>query len=212
VRLPRRSQLAIGALDDHVGLAQGPVHVPRLEPVAEVHQVAGKLRVELGRVRPQGVDRVEDRRQLLVLHLDETARLRRDLLGLGRHRRHLVPDAPHNVPLEGEVVPGVAERALLDVGARDHPEDAGQRLRLPRVEVPDPRVGHPGPQDPAPDHPGHLEVGEVPDGAGHLLDRVQLRDAGADDPERLRVRRHRTASASARIRAAATSTALTIFV
>ena len=132
----------IRPLDDRVGLAERPVDVTGGELVREVHQVPRELRVDPRRVRPERLRRIEHRRQLLVRDVDQPARLRRDLLGLGRHRRHLVADAADHVALEGQVVLRVAERALLDVPARDHAEHPGQRLGPARVDPRDARVRH----------------------------------------------------------------------
>ena len=153
-----------------------------------------------GRFRPERRLGVEDRRQLLVLHVDQPARLRRDLLGLGGHGGDLVTDAADDVSLEGQVVLRVPERVLRDVPARDHAQDARECLRAGRVDPRDAGVRDARPQDLAPDHPRQLEVGEVLDRARHLLHGVELGDARADDAERpgrarARRRAHRRAGA-----------------
>ena len=174
----------IRPLDDHVGLAECPVDVAGVELVGEVDEVPRELRVNPRRVGAERGFRIEDRGQLLVRDVDQPARLLRDLLGLGRHRGHLVADAANQVALQGQVVLRVAERMLLDVAARDDAQHPGERLGPGRVDPRDARVRHPRPEDLPPHHPGNLEIGEVLDRSGHLLDGVELGDPRADDPER----------------------------
>ena len=174
----------VRALDHRVGLAKRAVDVAGRELVREVHEVPGKLRVDPGRVRTEGVLRVEHRGQLLVVDLDQPARRRGDLLGLRRHRGHLVPDAADDLALEGQVVLRVAERPLLDVPARDHPEDSRQRLGPARVDPGDASVRDAGAENPPPHHARDLDVRDVLDRTRHLLDRVQLGDTRPDDAER----------------------------
>ena len=187
---------AVGSLDHDVRLADGAVDVAGRELVGEVDEVARELRVDPGRPGPERRLRVEDRRQLLVLHVDQPAGLLGDLLGLGGHRRHLVPDAADDVGLEGQVVLRVPERTLLDVPARHDAQDARERLRAGRVDPRDAGVGDRRPQDLAPDHARQFEVREVLDRARYLLHGVELGDARADDAERPRRTRHRRGTGS----------------
>ena len=207
-------------------------------PVPDV--VVGLVRTavgtEDGRIGQERLVRVDDDLERLVVDEDRGGAIGRDvaagrddrgdLLGLVHDRvgrqDHLLVAGEGRHPVQ----PG-----LLEVGAGDHREDAGDRQRLRRVDALDPGVGVRAPDDVEPEHARQDEVVDVlalaPDEArillaldgvahapdfgrglqcvcGHLVRLAQLAaagSAGASD----------WVAAAARISAAACSIDLTMF-
>ena len=135
--------------------------------------VADQRRVGIKRLA--GVD---DRRQRLVLDVDQRQRVARDVLVGGDHERDLLAleadlvAGQHGLGVVGDRRhPGQPER--LEVLGGDHRRDAGERERGRGVDRDDPGVGVGAAQDRAVDHPGQADVVQVgalaADEAGVLL-------------------------------------------
>jgi hypothetical protein len=99
------------------------------ELVAEPVSIGSELLVDQRRARRERRRRVEDRRQLLVLHADELERRLRDLGRHGGHRGDFVADAADLATLERCLVLGEAEPDRVDVGAGQDGQHARQRAR-----------------------------------------------------------------------------------
>ena len=76
-------------LDDVVGLLEGPIDVAVVVDAVPDH-VAADLLVEDRRVGSDRGERVDDRRQRLVLDLDELGGVTRRVAGIGEHDRDRV--------------------------------------------------------------------------------------------------------------------------
>ena len=88
------------------------------------------LVVDHRRAGLQGVGRIGQRRQILVLDLDQAQRRGGDLRGIGGDRGDLVAQAPHLVALEGQLILAHAQRPLVgNVGRGEHRMDSGQGPR-----------------------------------------------------------------------------------
>ena len=202
--------------DDAVGLGEralGGVRVARLPVVDVVRGLALLVVTDQGRVLGERLLRARDRRERLVVDLDQLERVLRDVRRLGDHGRdllaleaHLVR-GEHSLRVAGERRhPGeVVRRERL---AGDHRHDAGQ-LRRPRdVDRADARVRERAAQELHVEHPRQDDVVDVrplaANEAGVLLalDRVA-------EPANLR-RSHRYTSSALSL-AAAYCTALTMF-
>ena len=142
----------VGRLVDDVGSRH---RVPR----RQVHRPGRpQLLVNQGRAVPRSLRGGEDRRQLLVVHVDKGQRLQRPFLIRRRSRGHGLADVAHLV--HGEdllVLDGVAVAPLRHVPRRDH-GDPRERPGLLHVDGPDPRMRQRAAQDLAPQHPrlGHV--------------------------------------------------------
>ena len=106
-------------LDDDVGLGEDAVGTPRRRrPPRRAGEVVGLVRLVVPDQRRVGVERlagVDDRRQRVVLDVDQGQRVARRVAVLGDHERHLLA-------LEADLVPG--EHGLRVVGERRHPGEA----------------------------------------------------------------------------------------
>ena len=126
--------------------------------------VAGDVVMDQRGAGLQGRLHVEDRWQILVVHLD-----RRDGRGrlLGRERRHGRDDLAleaHDVTGEQRPVEDVVERAVAvlgDVVLGEDRQDAGQRTSPGRVQPHDPGVRPPGQQQFCVGQPRERQVGGV---------------------------------------------------
>ena len=137
---------------------------------------------------------VEDRRQHLVLDLDQRRARPRRCAGRSRRRprrrgRGRAPSSrpgscrprsaaagPAPSPIVGDAVGGRRE-----VGGGDDGLDAGQRQRLRGVDALDDGVGVRAALDAAVEHAGQADVGAVLGAAGDLVGAVGPDRAGADD-------------------------------
>src|SRR4029453_17909176 len=108
--------------------------------------------------------------------------------GDGGHRVALVEGllpghhVPHHVPVVHHHLAGGDElrRLVREVGPGDDGLDAGQRLRLGRVDRYDPRVRVRAAQDAADELAGQVVVGPEAGPARHLVHAVRADVAGAD--------------------------------
>ncbi len=142
------------------------------------------LRVELRGVVVEGLPRVDEGREGLVVEAEALHRLLRNLARLGRDEgervadvARLLADGDHCGPV-GDDVP--LEAFARDVGGGHHRHDARHRERLGRV---DPEDFHPRlrrPEDRSVEHPGDLQVVDVLRPADDLLPRVGAEDLRAD--------------------------------
>jgi len=123
--------------------------------------------------RTLGVHRrheVRDRRQGLVVDVDQRRCLGGDRLGERGHARDDLTLEPNDVlGEEGSVLRQAPEADVGQVRLRDHRDDAGQRTRLAGVDAPHPGVGMVGVAEPGMGHAGDREVGRVAPDAGDLL-------------------------------------------
>ena len=155
--------------DDVVGLGEGTVGRVLVAGLPVVDVVGGLpllLVADQGRIARRGLLRARDRRQRLVVHLDQLERVLRDVRRLGDHARDLLPLVAHLVGDEhglrvarqrrhpGEVV-------LRHQLARDDGDDARQRLGGRRVDRAQARVGVRAAQDLHVEHPRQGDVVEV---------------------------------------------------
>jgi len=141
-------------LDGDLGLAEGEVggllvaDLPGEDVIVVPALAVGALGLVLDvlaqhrRIRGHRLERVDEDRQRLVLDLDELDRVGRDvaLLGddegdllvleqhllLGEHRLHVAGERRHVVQIEG-----------FEIRRGEHRDDAGQRLGLGGVDLPD---------------------------------------------------------------------------
>ena len=135
---------------------------------------------------------VTDGRQRLVLDLDQSDGLIRDLPGQGR-------DPGENVALEAHLLlreqPSVLDHcAVADVRhvlVRQHGEYSRQRPRLRRVDTHDPRVRVVGVAETGMHHAGESHVSRIAADSRHLLPSVR---ADEPRPSLLDRRRHRLGS------------------
>ena len=138
-------------------------------------------KAELASPRAKSHQRVGDRRQLLVLDLDQRCRIIRDPLTLR-------DDGDDGMPVEERAIDGerrdVAIAASLvrerQVGAGEHADDAGQRGGARGVDTPDVRVGVRAQHEPRVQHARQLHVARKARDAGHLLWAVEAGDGTAD--------------------------------
>ena len=135
-------------LDHAVGLGEGGVEVaPRVE--ARPHEVPVGVVVEHRRVGVLRLARVDERRQRLVVDLDELGRVARELARLGDDRDDRLADVAHLADREREVLDVRARRARdleerigerRDLLAGQRPVDAVDRLGRRDVDARDVRV------------------------------------------------------------------------
>ncbi len=183
-----------GVLRDVIRLGKALVDVALAELVV-VGDVGARHRVEdrgdlvgaqVGmderRVRLHALDRVGDRRQLLVLHLDQLDRRLRDVQRLRRHRRDGFAAVFRGAHREEVFVLEVEAAAFLIIVARDDALHARQLLRLRRVDAQDFRVRVGAALHLGVEHPGHPDVVHVFRLAGDLLDAVNPVDRCSDCP------------------------------
>jgi hypothetical protein len=194
-----RAQLA---LDDHVGHGEPVLGVTlhHLEMRRDVAGLAGRLAerlgrqalVEEGRIVAHRLDRVEHRRQDLVLHVDQIDRLLRDVLVDRGHGSHRVSPVEHLVageePVAGELDPkghliglvGVAPDGP-EVPRRDDGEHPWERLGATRVDGLDSGVSVRAAQYPAGHLPGQPHVGAEDRRSRHLIVGILPNRPSADD-------------------------------
>jgi hypothetical protein len=165
------------------GRGEGPVDVAVGELVAQVRVVGRPRLVHQWRAGSHRGQRVEHRRSLGVLDLDQLQRGLGDGRALGRHRGHLVAHAAGVVGLERHLVPGEAEGMLLDVGPGEHGQHARQRRRAPGVDAHDARVRMARAEDLAVGETGQVQVVQVAGAAGDLVRPVALGHRPSDDGE-----------------------------
>ena len=145
----------------------------------------GVLVVDERRALGEGLLGVEDRGQVLVLHLDELEGFLGDLRCGGRDRRHLVAIGAHAVLLQGHVVFEQAEADLGRVVGGQHRLDSGERVGFRGVDGEDLRVGPGGVEDLPEQHPRKGEVVDELRPTDDLLAGVGLGDGLAYDGEHL---------------------------
>ena len=139
------------------------------------------------RVRRHRLERIDERRQRLVLDLDEVGGVGRDIavgrddegdllvleqdLAVGQHHLHIARQRRHPGELDG-----------LQVLGGQHRDDAGQRLGLRRVDLDDPRMAVARAVEVAVQHAGQLDVVDV---IALALDEARVFDALALAPQAL---------------------------
>ena len=171
----------VRALDDDRRLGKRAIDVAVTELVAQIRVIVRALVVHARRARAERLGRLEDGRQLLVLHVDQCDRLLGDGRRFGGDGSDLVADAPDLPRLERGLIAGEAEPVLLDVGGGQHGEHAGQRGRASRVDADETRVRMGRSQNLAVGEPRQDEVVQVTRPPRHLLGSVLLRRRLADD-------------------------------
>ena len=160
VRLARRS---VFMFDDQVGLAQALLHVALGDQRMQTHVA---LLVHLGSVGLEGLDRVVDNRQNLVVHVDQRGRLLRDALAGSGHERDGVAHVAHLLPADDRLV-RVGNAEAVEAGyirRREHRFDAVELERPARVHPPDEGMGIPAAHKGRVEHPRKGQVRHVPRG------------------------------------------------
>ncbi len=154
-----------GARERRLGIAAPQLIVERdigafaAGQMLEVGEGAGGLELVVHEhLRVHGLDLVEDRGQLVVIHVDERQRLLGDVRVLGEHDRDRLADMTHYVDRQHRlVVKGRAVERLrhhsCHVGGRDHPMHAGKARCRRHVEPADAAVRDGAAQDLAVQHP-----------------------------------------------------------
>ena len=157
-------------VDDRVGLGEravGGLLVAGLPQRArQVVDLTVLVVADQRRVGVERLARVDDRRQRLVLDVDQRERVAGDVLVDGDHERHLLPleadlvAREHRLRVVGDRRhPGQAQR--LEVLGGDDRRDAGMRERARGVDREDLGVGVRAAQHHAVHHPGQADVVEV---------------------------------------------------
>jgi len=184
-----RHRRTVGALHDYVRLGEALLHlaVPHLDVLDQVS--AGAVRVQLRRIRLQGIARVGHRLQHLVLHIDQRQRLPCDLRRLRRHQRNRIAHVARRIRAPGKDRPVVFHQAVARVarhiGACQHRVHARQRARPLRVDPDDARVRMFAAQRRPEEHPLEVVVVRVQRRARHLVNRVRPRVRLPDLRQRL---------------------------
>ena len=179
---------AVGALDDHIGLLEGRVHVA-LGDLAVVVGVVEEDVALVGHLRLAGIEGladVEERLAHLVLHVDQVERLDRRRLVDSRH-------AADQLALEANLVLGevrlvgrdaerleMADDVLRHVLVGRHGEHAGMRLGPRRVDADDARAVVRRAQALAGEHALGRLVGHVLRAPGDVGDPVVAGESSAD--------------------------------
>ena len=110
----------------------------------------------------QSFDRIIDVRELLVLNIDQSNRLFRDLLIIGRHRRHRIAAHPDFVVSQDRLVLHArADVNIFNVRAGQHGAHAFQRLCFGSIDIDDPRVRHRSAQNFSPEQIFERQVRRV---------------------------------------------------
>ena len=194
VGLDRRVGRAVEAVvgfDHLVRILEALVHVPegQLDVLGYVAALGllGRL-VDLGLPVGQGLFRLEEGGQDLVVDLDQLQRAVRRVLVHRSHGGHLVPDEAHLVEGQGVLVRSPGDHPVLggQVLAGDDRVDALQREGAAGVDPADPRVGVGAPQALGVQHPGQGDVVGVDRLPRRLGQTVDLARRGADDLEAAR--------------------------
>jgi hypothetical protein len=181
-----------GVLENAVRLAEPGFHVAQREAQDRLHVrvrslgrralVGPRVLVDEGGARLDRGGGIDDRRQILVLHVDEGERLFRDVGVKGGDHRDLLADEAHAVAGQhGHVEHAPPHQNVREVLRREDGQDAGERLGLGRVDADDARVGQRAAEGLSPDEPGQGHVGGVAGGAADLLESVEPGDGLADD-------------------------------
>jgi hypothetical protein len=165
-------------LDDQVGLLEPGRHVATYLLLHLAGDVA--VRMDSGSIRLEGGIGVHHKRQRLVLDIDQAQRILGDLLGVGRHRRHLLTDVAHDLREQLSVLkPGDAGRVV----AAQHRPHAVERLSLRRVDPHDPGMRTRTPQDFGVELAWQAHVVGVLRLAGNLQVAFDTRNRFPDHPE-----------------------------
>jgi hypothetical protein len=139
--------------------------------------------------------RLEHRGQLVVVDVNQVARLRQHVLGLGDDQRDRL--APESHPVGGQdlhaglqrghldgltrhVDPDDVVRHVLAEQHRDHPRHRERRAGVPRGDA---RRRHRRAHQPGVQHAGEGQVARVPGAARHLLRLVVPRQRLPHDPQ-----------------------------
>ena len=161
-----------------MGSGESPLHVAAAQPLAHQHVA---FAVQYGRAGFHGFHRIVDRRQLLVLDLDETQSLKGGFGCLGRHRCDRVSDVAHAVVGKHRLVLHDGPHTVIgDVDGRNHCRHAGCRRCLRGVNAQDAGVGIAAAQKPRVQHARNPEILGEAHLAGNLMDRVVARNTLAD--------------------------------
>ena len=140
----------------HVGMRHG-------RPFArDDERIALGVRVDERRIRGDRLFGIEDRRQLVVLHVDRLRGGLRRFARFGCNRDDVLTDEAHDIAGEhGPVEERAAEVVLADVGAGEHRVHAGHLARRFHIDRDDPRVRHGARYERGPQHAGPRSVGRV---------------------------------------------------
>ena len=184
-----------GAADD---VRAGGEHSVRVAaPDHGVPQEICVRRIDLRRAGCERLDRVEHRREDVVLHVDERRGLARGAPIDGRYRRDDVADAPDFFAFGDEAGPVVVDQPVPalagDVRGRDDRDDARVRSRARGVDAPHPGARVRRQQDGAVQQGRPRHVVDVQPIAHDELGRLIPHERRAD-AARVRPRRHRLAA------------------
>src|SRR3989475_7520456 len=176
-----------GVLEDPVGRSEPGLHVTQLEPE---HRLDVRVR-SLGRgsvVGPgvlvqdrravlDGLDRIEDGRDILVLDVDQRQSFFRAVGVEGAdYGAHRADESDALTRQERHVEHAPSDQNVRKIPGREHGQDAGEGLGLGRVDPEDPRVRQRAPEGFPPDQPGERHVSRIASLAADLLDAVEPSD------------------------------------
>ncbi|MNK89296.1 hypothetical protein D3C87_1093030 [compost metagenome] len=193
----------IGGLDDHLGAREAMLDITlshrglgtdvhRQQPF-EAPQIGGKLFVNGGSTFGQRIFRRQQRRKLLVLHLDELDGPPRRGQIDSRDRSDRLAHIAHMVPREHVLVLDERPVQPRKVGAGQDASDAWQARRARDVDPDDACMRVRRQQVGAMQHPRARDVVDIDRTAGDLLGAFETRNGFADGG----VLTHRDASAAA---------------
>ena len=132
--------------------------------------VAVRLGMQDGRVRRQRVLRREDRRQLLVLDVDQSGRLLGELTRIRCDRGDPFADEPNDASRQhGLVEQHAAESDPAEVGSGENGSHAGEVPGRRRVHTDQAGMGVVAAPEGGPQHPGTTDIGGVGRRAGDLV-------------------------------------------
>jgi hypothetical protein len=178
---------AVGALHDHRRLPKGCLHIALADAVM-AKEVARVIGMDLWGAGAQRFLGVINPRQVLIFHLDELHRLRRDLLALRRHQGHHIPLVADHIGAGLAV--GSADHRLIEVDQavfvhrhvlrREHRHHPRQRLGPAGVDPPDSRRRAAGPLHLQVELPRQIQIPRIGGPAGYLALRIDPWDRDPD--------------------------------
>ena len=120
----------------HHGVHLAELEVDRLRDVAVPALLAGVVDVRRGSIGHRGLVRVEKRRQLFVLDVDQIQRPNRRVLIDGRQRGDAVPDVAHSIDAQRVLIRGPGNDAVRGrhVSTRDNAVHAVERQGVADVD------------------------------------------------------------------------------
>jgi len=179
---------AVFALDNHVRLIPGRVHIAMPDAVMDQHVVPG-MGMQLGRAVGHSVEHIEHPRQVFVFDLDELHGSGGRFFRVCHHQRHLIRQAAHDIraflgtprPAQHGLI-GYAQPVLIDghILGRENRHHAGIGFGTAGIDLRDPRVDAVRKPDFHPQLAVHVDIARIRRLTGHLPDRIHAARALAD--------------------------------